>query len=100
MNGDVAAEQHESEDVSIFGSGSKEELVGVSAIGDGAAQPGKPVEDDRWLFGVEEEQLADDVGGDVGHAEGERAGQQGESGGHAGRRGGDLAGREAHVVKE
>jgi hypothetical protein len=73
----------------------KEELVGVDAVGDGAADDGDPVEDERRLIGVLEQQLVEDVEDDGEQEEGAKAGRnedgEGRVGGEVAHRAGDIS---------
>jgi hypothetical protein len=79
----------------------EEELVRVDAISDGAADDGKQVEDDRWLVGVLEQQLLQNV---ENNGEQNKGGEAGGNQDREGRVGGKIAqwtgnlGEDTHIV--
>lgn len=62
----------------------KEELVRVHAIRDSAADDREQVENDRWLIGVLEQQLLENIEDDCEDKEGCEAGGNGDGGGRVG----------------
>lgn len=91
-HGHLLAEEDEGEDIAVLYAGQRElppstarathlllvgeeELVRVDAVGDGAADDGDPVEHERRLVGVLEQQLLEDVEDDSEQEEGAEAGR-------------------------
>src|SRR5690349_3773386 len=62
----------------------KEELVRVHAICDSAADNREQVKNDRWLIGVLEKQLLENIEGNREYKEGCEAGGDGDGGGRVG----------------
>lgn len=57
----LAAEKDKRKDIAVLLLVGEEEGIRIHSIGDGAADDGQPVEDDRWLIGVLEQQLLEDI---------------------------------------